>query len=234
MVQCGWDDVPHLDQATKNDLLAGTLPHLREARSKGIPSLGAGAIYPVPFEDIRCDPFPIPAFWPRAFAGDVGWNKTAALWGALDPSSAIIYIYAEHYRGHAEPSVHATAIKGRGEWIPGVMDNGTSQVDGQQLLNIYRGLGLDVIFPNKAVDAGLLMVWELLSQQRLKVFSTCQNFAAEYRLYRRDENGNIIKKFDHLMDCLRYLIMSGMKRATVEPLKNLHNRGNVGDKRAGY
>jgi hypothetical protein len=41
---------------------------------------------------------------------------------------------------------------------------------------------------------------------------------AEIRLYRRDEKGKIVKDRDHLMDCTRYLIMSGMERAMTEPV----------------
>lgn len=236
MVQCGWDDVPHLDEATKARLLRSSLPHTREARSKGIPSLGSGAIYPVPFDEIRCNPFAIPDYWPRAYALDVGWNKTAALWGARDPSAGVVYLYAEHYRGHAEPAVHASAIKARGEWVPGVIDpaaRGRQQKDGDQLLALYRAEGLDLSLADNAVDSGLMAVWELLSSQRLKVFSTLQNFQAEYGLYRRDENGKIVKKFDHLMDCVRYLIKSGMARATVQPLQKLRSGASV-TTRAGY
>ncbi len=38
----------------------GISPHQLEARMNGIPTLGSGAIYPVPEEDIICDPFQIP------------------------------------------------------------------------------------------------------------------------------------------------------------------------------
>jgi hypothetical protein len=48
------------------------------------------------------------------------------------------------------------------------------------------------------------------------VFRTLQNFLSEYRLYRRDEKGRIIKAKDHLMDDLRYLVMSGRAAAKVK------------------
>ena len=67
MIQAGWDSVPHLDAETKRELLAETPEWLRDARSRGIPSLGAGAIYPIKEEAIRVDPFPIPSHWPRCF-----------------------------------------------------------------------------------------------------------------------------------------------------------------------
>src|SRR6185312_13998541 len=119
-------------------------------------------------------------------------------------------------RGQAEPSVHACSVKARGEWIPGVIDpaaRGRSQIDGQQLLGDYRDLGLELSEADNAVEAGIYAVWERLSAARIKVFKTLQSFLAEYRLYRRDENGRIVKANDHLMDCLRYGIVSGLQYA---------------------
>jgi hypothetical protein len=54
-VTAGWDDVPHLSAETKAELFASIPPHHRDARSKGIPVLGRGAIYPVAETAIVCD-----------------------------------------------------------------------------------------------------------------------------------------------------------------------------------
>jgi len=238
MVQAGWGDVPHLDEDTKRELLQSTPPHLRDARTKGIPALGSGAIYPVAIEDIEIAPFVIPAYWPRAYALDVGWNRTACLWGAWDPIDETLYFYAEYYAGQAVPAVHAEAIKARGSWIRGVIDpaaRGRSQGDGTQLFATYRDLGLLVTPANNAVEAGIYAVWQRLSTQRLRVFSTLQNFKAEYRLYRRDEAGKIVKKFDHLQDCARYLVVSGRKVAGVKAAeRSPSSQITVADAEAGY
>ncbi len=210
LVTASWDDAPHLDAKAKDELLASTPPHMRDARSKGVPDIAAGAIYPVPVSEIIVNPFQIPNYWRRAYGMDVGWNKTANVWGALDESVDCIYLYTEHYRGKAEPSIHATAIKARGDWIPGAIDpaaRGRGQKDGEQLMYSYQQLGLKLLKANNAVDAGIYEVWERLSTGRLKVFSTLQNWLAEYRLYRRDEKGDIVKEFDHLMDATRYLVL---------------------------
>jgi hypothetical protein len=66
------------------------------------------------------------------------------------------------------------------------------------------------------------------------VFSTLVNFKAEYRIYRRDENGHIVKQFDHLMDDMRYLIMSGLDRAKVRPVAPTFAGQGIADARAGY
>lgn len=212
VIFASWDDVPHLSQAAKEELYRKFPPHQRDARAKGIPSLGAGAIYPVPEADIIVDDFPIPEHWPRAYALDVGWNRTAAIWGAEDRESGTIYLYSEYYRGEAEPSVHAQAIKARGAWIRGVIDpaaRGRSQADGQQLIQKYNDLGLDLTAANNAVESGIYEVWDRLSSGRLKVFKSLQNYRQEFRLYRRDEKGHIVKNSDHLMDAKRYLVAGG-------------------------
>lgn len=220
VVMATWDDVPHLGELEKKELWNSIPPFQRDARSKGVPQLGAGAIYPVPESDFVVDDFPIPDHWPRVYGMDVGWNRTAAPFAAWDRENDILYLYSEHYRGQAEPSIHADSIKARGSWIPGVIDpasRGRSQKDGLQLLQSYKDLGLDLEVAINAVETGIYEVWQRLSTGRLKVFKSMSNWLFEVRLYRRDENGRIVKKDDHLMDATRYIIMSGLERAKVKP-----------------
>jgi hypothetical protein len=219
-IQIDWDDVPHLSANDKAELIASIPPHQRDARSKGIPALGSGVIYPVVEDSWICEPFEIPRHWPRAFALDVGWNRTAALWGAWDRDTDTIYLYNEYYVSEAPPQVHSEAIRSRGAWIPGVIDpasRGRSQVDGRALIDEYKSMGLDLQPANNEVEAGIFAVYRRLQSSRLKAFSTLQNLRSERRLYRRDEKGRIVKERDHLMDTERYLVMSGMGRAMTEP-----------------
>lgn len=219
-VMVSWDDIPHISEQQKTDMLASIPPWQRDARSKGIPDLGPGAIYGVPESDFVISGIELPPHFPRAYALDVGWNRTAALWGARDLDTNTVYIYDEYYRQAAEPSIHAAAIKNRGAWIPGVIDpaaRGRSQKDGEALYTLYEQLGLDILPANNAREAGIYAVWEMLSQGRIKVFRSCQNFLSEYRIYRRDDKGQVVKKNDHLMDAIRYLVMSGLDRAIIQP-----------------
>jgi hypothetical protein len=67
------------------------------------------------------------------------------------------------------------------------------------------------------VEAGLLAVWNRMVTGRFKVFKSLLPFFEEFRLYRRNDKGRIVKENDHLMDCMRYLVLSGMKRAVSMP-----------------
>jgi len=222
LVMAGWDDVPHLSDVEKARMLGESEPHLRKARSQGIPSMGSGAIYPIEPEELAVRDFPIPPHWPRVYSLDVGWNRTAVVWGAWDRDTDTVYLYSEYYRGQAEPAIHAQAVKTRGEWIPGVVDpaaRGRTQNDGKKMLDLYRQQGLELIEADNSVEAGILEVWQRMSTGRLKVFKSLQSWFAEFKMYRRDEKGKIVKENDHLMDDTRYLVMSGLKRARVAPVR---------------
>jgi terminase large subunit-like protein len=208
VVMATWDDAPHLSEASKKELRDSIPPFQRDARSKGIPQLGAGAIYPVPESDLLEDPFKIPAHWPMGYGLDVGWNCTAAVWGALDRETDTLHLIHELRRSQAEPSVVAHGIRAAGDWMPGFIDpasRGRSQRDGQQLLQDYLDLGLKLELADNGVESGLLAMWNRMSTGRLKVFRNLSNWLQEFRLYRRDEKGNVVKQFDHEMDASRYL-----------------------------
>ncbi|HVW77452.1 MAG TPA: terminase family protein [Alloacidobacterium sp.] len=220
VVQIEWDEVPHLSEQAKAELLASIPEYQREARSKGIPVLGAGAIYPVDEKDVLIDPFELPKHYPRAYGLDVGWNRTAAIWMAVDRDTGTHYLYHEHYRGKAEPEVHVAAIKSVGPWIPGVIDpasRGRSQIDGRSLITEYRRQGLILAEADNAVEAGLYKVWSMLTTGKLKAFKGLQNWLSEFRLYQRNDSGDVVKSNDHLMDAMRYVVMSGASVMTQEP-----------------
>ena len=210
IVRCSMEDVPHIDRETIDDLIASTPPFLRDARIHGIPSLGAGAIYPVPESEFVIKGFVPPPHWPRLFGFDVG-GKTAAVWIAKNPADNQWHAYQEYYRERQEPSIHATAIKSKGPWIPGAIDpaaRGRSQHDGKQLMKMYEDLGLNISAADNAVDAGLYTVWEMLSTDQLKVHDTCTYLLQEMRNYHRNEKGEVVKKDDHLCDAFRYAVMT--------------------------
>jgi phage terminase large subunit-like protein len=220
-----WDDVPHISEEDKKVLLAATPPWLREARSKGIPQMGSGAIYQVPLSDIQVKRFEIPKHWKRYAGMDVG-NKTACIWFAIDPSTNTHYGYHEYYREGELPSVHVQSIAGPGKWIPIAIDHaahGRSQIDGKNLFDMYEELGLKLHNADKSVETGLYTCWELLSTGKVKIFDDLKRFAEEYQMYRKDEKGRVVKDKDHIMDSFRYAMMTGRDLAKNEMESNTTN-----------
>lgn len=238
LIGATWDDAPHLSEKDKAELFAALPPHQRDARSKGIPSLGAGAIYPITEDDLIVDPFDIPAFWPRCYGFDPGWNSTAALWGARDVEHDILYLYSEYKRGQDEPVMHTHNVNLRGAWMNGVADYaGVNIADGEKVFELYKTLGLRIHQADKAVEAGIFDSWIRMTTGRLKVFRSMPEFLAEFRIYRRDIKGKVVKANDHLMDCMRYLVRSGREYEKQLPFNELVMKTNLfgkGMMAAGY
>jgi phage terminase large subunit-like protein len=220
VIIAGWDDAPWLTEDAKKRMLDATPSHLKESRSKGLPSMGSGTIFTIPLEEILVKDFDIPKHWKKIAGMDVGWNNTACIWLAENPDTKEVFAYSEYKRGQAEPIVHAQAVKGRGDWIPVAIDpasRGRSQVDGKQLFNLYRDLGVKLFPADNAVESGIYALQEMLAKGRLKFFRSLSELSKEYVVYRRDQKGRVIKENDHLIDALRYC-SAALKHAKQPPI----------------
>lgn len=220
-ISASWWDVPHITEEARQEMLRAVPPYQRDARSKGIPDLGAGAVYPISQDDYITDRKP-EADWPRAYGFDVGWNESAAVWIAFDRENSLAIAYDEYFRGQAEPAVHAAAIRSKGDWVPGAVDPaaaGSSQLDGSRLIEVYAELGLNLTPADNSVTAGTTKVWNLLSTGQLKIARHCVHLLKQMKMYRRDDKGRINKKDDHGPDALRYCVMTGPAIMRTRPAK---------------
>jgi hypothetical protein len=217
LVMAGWDDVPHLTEKTKRELLDSTPAHLRQARSKGIPLLGEGACFPVDDKLIECDPFPIPPYWKQIGGMDFGWDHpTAAVHLAYDADSDTVYVTRSYKQRQQPVAVHADAVKAWGlPWLPIAWphdgDNNTAQ--GPAVAGQYRDKDLDML-PERAtwedggnsVEAGVSEMLDRMVTGRWKVFKTCGGWMEEKRLYHR-KDGKIVKIRDDALSASRYALM---------------------------
>jgi len=213
-----WDDAPHLDDEVKQEILAALPEHEREMRSKGIPVLGSGLVFPVKEEDIKRPSFSIPEHWSKICGMDFGWDHpTAAVWLAHDRDSDAIYVYDTYRKSAETPVFHAAAMKTRGHWIPVVWPHDGSQHDkgsGIPLAQIYRQQGLNMgvkHFENpeggQSVEAGLMNMLDKMRTSRFFVFDYCFDWFEEFRMYHR-KDGKVIKINDDLMSATRYAAQS--------------------------
>jgi Terminase RNaseH-like domain len=177
-------------------------------------------VYPVPDSVMVVKDFAIPEHWPRAYGLDLRWHTAAAIWGARDPASDVLYLYSE-YLEEGESANHVVAIRGRGEWIPGLVDavaNGRSPADASRLTQIYRKLGLNLQTIDNPLESGVLDVWQRMQSGGLKVFASLSKYLDERRVYLRDEKDEIVRERDHLQDAVRCLV-NGICRLRTKPVK---------------
>ncbi|AUR99094.1 terminase-like family protein [Vibrio phage 1.262.O._10N.286.51.A9] len=231
LVQATWDDAPHINERTKEQLLSVYSPHEREMRSRGIPVFGSGQVFPFPEETIVCDPFPIPEHYARIAGLDFGFDHpTAVIWVAWDRESDTVFLYDEHYMSKQTAIVHSAAINSRPRGIPVVWPHDGYQHDkgsGIQLAQQYRNSGVNMTaehFKNpvalgeksgkgsNSIEVGIMEMYQMMEQGRFKVFSTCRNWLQEFREYHR-QDGKIVPLKDDAMSASRYAVMSRGKYA---------------------
>lgn len=209
-----WDDTLHLPAEEKKRLISGMSPHEIEARTNGIEWAGSGLVYPVPESTIICDPFEIPEHWARVYGIDFAWNHPAFLFAAHDRDNNCWYFYAENSVPQRTPDGHASALQSFGiNWMPAVYDpagKGSQQGDGVKPINLYKEAGFKNLHKaNNSKEEGILKTLQMMYAGQLKIFSTLSKTRAELSSYLRNEDGIPYKIDDHLMDCMRYIIMSG-------------------------
>jgi hypothetical protein len=217
------DDSPHLSDEEKKRILAAYSPHEREARTKGIPSLGSGLVYPVLESKFVVSPFEIPEYWPRCFGFDLGWHNTAALFMAHDRDNDVVYLYGEYLAGHMTPDKHSVELHKQGaNWMPCAYDwsgESAGPIDGANVIDLYRENGIRNLIraDKRSVEKGVITVLQRMESDKLKIFSTLRKTLTELRMYARDDNGQVKKGNDHLMDAMRYGIVTGLPIASVKP-----------------
>ena len=224
LIGATWADAPHLTEEVKEQLLAVYGEHEREMRSKGVPIFGSGPVFTVSDDEIACDPFEIPDYWPAIGAIDFGWDHpTAAVWLRWDRDADIVYLVDEYRQKKETIAIHAAAITSRDPvpfaWPHDGMKHETGS--GVSLADQYRHHGVmmlptfftNPLAPGEAgrgnfkVEPGINHLHERFQTGRFKVFRTCTDWFEEYRMYHR-EDGKIFALDDDLMSATRYATQS--------------------------
>ncbi|MBN7755480.1 terminase family protein [Nitratireductor aquimarinus] len=220
------EDAEHFTPEERKQIIDGYPAHEREARTKGIPTLGSGLIFPVVEENIIVEPFDIPKIWPQIGGMDFGYDHPfGAVRMAWDRDNDTVYITADYRERQATPIIHAAALKPWGDWLPWSWPHDGLQHDkgsGDQLAKQYGDQGLNML-PERAtfddgtngVEAGISDMLQRMQTGRWKVFSNCHAWLEERRLYHR-KDGKIVKERDDVISASRYALMM-LRFACVKP-----------------
>lgn len=237
LVRAGWDDAPHMTPEMRANKLASIPAHEREMRSKGIPMMGAGLVFPFNENEITVDPFPIPRHWPQIIGIDFGWSHPFAACNlAWDREADCIYITSDYRESKMTPAIHAASVRPWGAWKPVAWPHdglNTEKGTGDELRKAYQNEGFQML-PWKAtnppqagqkegeggnsVEASILEMFERLETGRLKIFRNCKNWLEEQRGYHRDKNAKLVKLYDDTISASRYGVMM-IRHSRVEAIK---------------
>ncbi len=222
-INVGWDRAPHLDEDAKKTQLARYLPHQRDTRTSGKPSMGTSAVYPIKEERVLVEPFAIPSHYRRIAGCDFGIDHPAAgSWLAHDADTDTVYLYDAYKEPGQTAAYHAQAFKSRGEWIPVAWPHDGMQRDkgsGLALANQYRDRGANMLAEHAtwpagknanalSREAGNQEILERMFSGRFKVFETPGGrlFLAEIALLHR-KKGQIVPTKDDIESATRYAMM---------------------------
>lgn len=152
-------------------------------------------------------------------------GTTGVLKAAIDEDGNVI-VYQEFYDSNKRVSEVVEAIKEEDvRWrIDPASKAKLAQKEGElySLYDEYRDNGIIAYPAENDVDSGINRVGEFFKQGKIKIFSTCTNLIWELQRYHWAESKESIKgdvrakpykKDDHLVDCLRYLIMMRADKA---------------------
>lgn len=236
------DDAEHYTPEQRAVIIAAYPAHERAARTKGIPQLGSGRVFPLDEELIKVAPFQIPKHWAQIAGIDFGWDHpSAAVRLTWDRDSDIIYVIAGHRMRQQTPLLFSAAVKPWGDWLPWAWPHDGKQSGGKfdaqdqkQLQALYKGHGLKMLDEHaqfedgtNGVESGIQDMLDRMQTGRWKVFAHLEEWFEEFRLYHR-KDGLIVKENDDLISASRYAYM--MRRfAKVKPAQERDRpRSNFG------
>ena len=241
-----WDDAPHLSPEVREQLLGAIPEYQRDMRSKGIPVLGSGVIFPVSDESISCEPFECPDHFHVLDGHDFGWDHPQAviqLWFDLEQS--MVYVAYAWRKRENDAEQAWTATKRWAKSVPAAWPHDGHQHEkggGKILAKDYENAGFDMMETHahwneiKGMKGGSLSVeaglWLILKEMRggtFKIFSTLTEVFEEKRLYHRDDKGQIVKVKDDLLSAIRYGYMMRRNAVPMGSIRQMRSDAGVGE-----
>ena len=211
------DDAEHIPEDERARIIAAFPEHEREARVRGVPTLGSGRVFPLTEEAVRVVPFVVPAHWAAIAAMDFGWDHPfAAVKLAWDRDTDTVFLTVAFRVRQQTPAQHAATLRAWGRDLKWVWPHDGLQHDkgsGAALANQYRAQGLKMMRAHAThsdggygLEAGIMAMLDRLATGRLRVFAHLDEWFEEFRLYHR-KNGEIVKERDDLLSATRIGLM---------------------------
>lgn len=223
------DDNPYLTEEAKEDTLRGFDANTRKARKEGRYVHFAGLIYNEFSELKHVKPPPSE----KPFGGknvntivsiDPGLITCAVLWGAVDDSNGLtvfdeLYVQDWTIKEICERIKYVNAYH-EIQPIYNVIDphaRDRSKQTGRSDQSEFTKNGVYTILGQNAVETGIEEIKQRLRDEQLIIYNNCRKLINEFKMYRwkesstrfeEDQKPIPIKKDDHALDALRYMVMT--------------------------
>jgi phage terminase large subunit-like protein len=210
------EDAHHIPPARRASIVASYKPHEREARTRGVPMLGSGAIITVPESTWVVPAFSIPSVWPGVIGLDPGFEHP---FGASllrhDRDTDTVYVTHAIALQNQTIAQHATVLKPWGRYPVAWPHDAAShdRTSGDQIAHIYRKQGLEMLMEHAThehggygIEASIGDMITRMEEGRFKVFDHLADLRQELRMWHR-KSGAVVKLNDDTISAVRYGMM---------------------------
>lgn len=211
------EDAQHIPPEERDRIISGYKKHERDARVKGIPMLGSGAIFTEVEDNVTESPIQhVPTYWRKIWGIDFGiGHPFAAVLLLWDSENDIVHVHHTIRMADALPIQHAAAMKQIGADVPVAwpQDGTAREKSGTVISSLYKKEGLRML-PEHATwkDGGVsteAAIEDMLAREatgRLKIASQLQDYFEERRFYHR-KDGQIVKLKDDILSATQKGLM---------------------------
>lgn len=230
VIEVDMDDNPWLSERAKKRILAGMTPEEVEARKKGRFVHFAGLVYGKYWnEDAVVAPLDPPSVAGQDIVVgiDPGVNTTGLVWAAFDNDNCgIVFdsvklhnqlvdqvcdeIRARNTLWGIDPDYYVIDPSARNRTQ--IRSASSGSVNAETIESEFARCGIFTVHGQNDVDAGVLQVKRRLHHGQLYVAANNLELINEFDNYRIDPKAKnkfaVIKENDHLLDAMRYVVMS--------------------------
>lgn len=211
------EDAQHISPDERATIIAGYAKHERDARVRGIPMLGSGAIFTELEENIVEPPIrDIPIWWAKIWGIDFGighpFGAALLLW---DRDKDIVHVHHVVRIADALPLQHAAAMKPIGADVPVAwpQDGTQREKSGEVVAKLYKKEGLRMLGEHATFPQGGYSTEAIIKEMqareatgRLKISSACGDYLEERRFYHR-KDGLVVHLKDDILSATQKGIM---------------------------
>lgn len=230
-----WEDAPHLAENEKSRLRLVYPSYELEARTRGVPMMGEGRVFPVSEDEIKCEPFEIPRHFAQIVGVDFGIDHPAAGCRlAWNRDGDILYVVEGYRAANKTAEYHGPRVKKLSQdWMPVSWPHdgmNRDKASGKVLKDQYAAEGVTTMLSMSARydnDKGgpqaqepvILEILERMNTGRFKVFSTCNDWFEEFRSYHRKDGKLVAVRDDLLKSSFYAVMMKRFARTNVVPMR---------------